>query len=329
LTVVLAVDLGRTGCRASLWSDQHDTPLAEASGDGSVGLSARDGAMVAEQAILAVVTPLLAEAGVSMVDNACVGAAGALTKDDAVHDLARRLLASIPARQIAVTSDAITSHAGALAGQPGVVLAAGTGAVAMAIGADGQFRRVDGWGPWLGDEGSGAWLGRAGLQAAARAADGRGPPTALQDAATARFGALDMLAGMLGGAANPARVVASFAPDVAEAARNRDAVAIGLLDQAAAALADSIRTGARELPGLDPVPVVIVGGLAAAGSLLLDRLHVALDGGNARLDLCAARGSSCDGARLLATHVGGIHEPRIVRADAIVHASTAGNGDQP
>jgi N-acetylglucosamine kinase-like BadF-type ATPase len=329
LAIVLAVDLGRTSCRASVWRDQQDTPLAEASGEGSVGLSADDGATVAEQAILALVKPLQAEAGVSMVDSACVGAAGALSKNDAAHELARRLLASIPARQIAVTSDAITSHAGALAGQPGVVLAAGTGAVVIAIGADGQFHRVDGWGPWLGDEGSGAWLGRAGLQAAARAGDGRGPPTVLQDAATSRFGTLAALASTLAGAANPARVVASFAPDVVEAARTGDAVADGLLDAAAAALADSIRAGAHALPGLDPVPVVIVGGLTAPGSILLERLHAALERGDARLDLRAARGSSRDGARWLATHVGGIHEPWIVRASDTSHASTAGNGDQP
>jgi N-acetylglucosamine kinase-like BadF-type ATPase len=310
-----------------VWRDHQDTLLAEASGDGSMGLSARDGAAVAEQAILAVVTPLLAEAGVSVVDSACVGAAGALTKNDAVHELARRLLASIPAHQVAVTSDAITSHAGALAGQPGVVLAAGTGAVVVAIGADGQFRRVDGWGPWLGDEGSGAWLGRAGLQAAARAGDGRSPQTSLQDAAKARFGALEALAGMLGGATNPARVLASFAPDVVAVARARDAVAIGLLDEAAAALADSICAGARALPGLDPVPVVIVGGLAAAGSILLDRIHRALGRDDARVQLCAGCGSSCNGARWLATHVGGIHEPWIVRADD--RSQAAASGDHP
>ncbi|MYS50866.1 ATPase, partial [Streptomyces sp. SID6013] len=80
-------------------------------------------------------------------------------------------------------SDAVTAHAGALGGRAGVVLAIGTGSVAVGIGADGTYARVDGWGPLLGDDGSGARIGTAGLRAALRAHDGRGPATALLDAA--------------------------------------------------------------------------------------------------------------------------------------------------
>src|SRR5699024_11905009 len=57
----------------------------------------------------------------------------------------QRLAAALPAAHAAVTSDAITSHAGALDGRPGVVCAAGTGAVTLAIGTDNTFHRVDGW----------------------------------------------------------------------------------------------------------------------------------------------------------------------------------------
>ena len=94
-----------------------------------------------------------------------------------------------------MTSDGVIAHAGALGGEPGVVLIAGTGVVALAIGADGGLRTADGWGPWLGDEGGGAWIGAAGLRAALRAHDGRGPSTTLLDAARARFGRAENLAG--------------------------------------------------------------------------------------------------------------------------------------
>ena len=315
LSIVLAVDLGRTSCRATLWDDAGEQPFASANGEGSVGLTAANGAEVAEQAILAVVAPLLARMGVSVVDRTCIGAPGALVDPERARQLAQKLVVSIPSGAVAVTSDAITSHAGALAGAPGVVLAAGTGAVVVAIGAAGQFQRVDGWGPWLGDEGSGAWLGRAGLRAAARAYDGRGPATLLQAAAQAQFGAIGTLAVRLSADSNPARTVAAFAPAIAEAARHGDHVATQLLGDAATALAESIIAGAVILNESGLVPVVILGGLTQMGAVLLDPLFEALNRGDARLQVRTAKGSSSDGARWLATHDDGIHEPWMVRVD--------------
>ncbi len=133
----------------------------------------------AQAAILAVASEL------GPVDEVIVGAAGALAAPDAARALGDALLASLRVDRVAVTSDAVIAHAGALNGEPGVVLIVGTGVVALAIGADGALRTADGWGPWLGDEGGGAWIGAAGLRAALRAHDGRGPSTTLLDAARA------------------------------------------------------------------------------------------------------------------------------------------------
>ncbi|MEO8778052.1 MAG: BadF/BadG/BcrA/BcrD ATPase family protein [Rhodanobacter sp.] len=328
---MLAVDLGRTGCRATLWADEREHRLASADGEGSVGLTAASGPEVAEQAILAVVAPLLARMGVSAVDRTCIGAPGALVDTERARQLAQKLAASLCSRAVAVTSDAITSHAGALAGAPGVVLAAGTGAVVVAIGAAGQFKRVDGWGPWLGDEGSGAWLGRAGLRAAARAFDGRGPATRLLAAAQAQFGAVGPLAVRLSADPNPARTIAAFAPAVAEAARQGDDVATQLLRDGALALADSILAGAAILNETGVVPVVILGGLTKMGSVLMDPLLEALGRSEARLQVHPANGTSTDGAWWLATHDHGIHEPWVVRVEQDVvrfgHSLATNEGD--
>ncbi len=331
MSIVLAVDLGRTGCRATVWADESGHPLASANGEGSVGLTAANGPEVAEQAIMAVVAPLLTRMGVLAVDRSCIGAPGALVDPERARQLAQKLVVSIPSGAVAVTSDAITSHAGALAGAPGVVLAAGTGAVVVAIGATGQFQRVDGWGPWLGDEGSGAWLGRAGLRAAARAYDGRGPSTRLQAAAQAQFGAVGTLAVRLSADPNPARTVAAFAPAVAEAARQGDEVATQLLRDAAMALADSVIAGAAVLDEASLVPVVILGGLTKMGAVLLDPLLEALSHSEAGLQVRPAKGTSSDGARWLATHDHGIHEPWMVRVDQGVvrfgHSLATSEGD--
>ncbi len=61
----------------------------------------------------------------------------------------------------------------------GVALIAGTGAIALGRDRYGAGRRASGWGHLLGDEGSGYDIARQALQAATRAADGRGRPTLL------------------------------------------------------------------------------------------------------------------------------------------------------
>lgn len=314
MSIVLAVDIGRTGCRAALWRGGASQPETIATGDGSLGLGAVDGAGVAEAAILAVVEPLLKTHGVDCIDAVGVGAPGALEAPAPARRLAEQLAVSLPARMTAVTSDAITSHAGALAGKPGVVLAAGTGAVTVAIGADGRFRRVDGWGPWLGDEGSGAWLGRRGLQAAARANDGRGPATVLSEAAARQFGSIGELAAKLGSDPNPARSMAAFAPAVADAARNGDPVAARLVEAGAAALARSMIAAAEALNAPGPVAAVIIGGLVNVGPILLGPLNAALERSGANLQLRPSEGTSIDGARHLALVDDGIHEPWVARA---------------
>src|SRR5271155_1336763 len=166
--VILAVDLGKTSCRAAAGGRR-----AEAAG--APGLAAPGGVRAAEAAILAVAREL------APVDEVIVGAAGALAAPDAARALGDALLASLRAERVAVTSDAVIAHAGALNGEPGVVLVVGTGVVALASGRDGSLRLAGGWGRWLGDEGGVAWVGPAGLRGALRALDGRGPSTTLLD----------------------------------------------------------------------------------------------------------------------------------------------------
>lgn len=322
----LAIDLGRTGCRAMLWRGDDAGPCATATGEGALGLTAPAGAIAAGNAILAVAAPLLAAQGMDWIGAVGIGAPGVLAAPEAARELAEHLCKSLPARSVALASDAVTSHAGALGGAPGAVLAAGTGAVVTAIGPDNQFHRVDGWGPWLGDEGSGAWLGLAGLRAAVRAHDGRGAATALREAAWQQFGGPGQLALQLSTDDNPARIAASFVPAVAHAARRGDGVAIDLIHAAAEALARSVIAGAAAIRGVTPVPVAIVGGLTELGDMLLDPLHAALQRSSVPLRVCAARGTSLDGARRLAVHAGGIHEPCVMRAGAPTDIARDGGG---
>src|ERR1700731_3185981 len=272
--MILAIDLGKTSCRASGGGRR-------AEGAGAPGLAAPGGVRAAEAAILAVASQF------GPVEELIVGAAGALTAPGAARALGEALLGQLRAERVAVTSDGVIAHAGALNGEPGVVLIAGTGVVALAIGADGALRTADGWGPWLGDEGGGAWIGAAGLRAALRAHDGRGPSTALLDAARIRFGAPKTWPAQLTDAA----ALASFAPDVLAA--EDDAMASAIVSAAAESLAATAHAAGDG-------PLAMVGGLAGVEAL------------RQRLDLVPAAGAAREGARRL----GAIHEPHVIRVRA-------------
>lgn len=82
-------------------------------------------------------------------------------------------------RPFVLDTDAAAAHVGAFNGATGVILSAGTGAIALGIDDEGERFYSDGWGPILGDEGSGYWIGLEALRAVCRAADGRGAKTRL------------------------------------------------------------------------------------------------------------------------------------------------------
>ena len=313
MPAVLAVDLGKTGCRAGLWTDHGAAPRSTREVPGTPGLAAPGGSAQAEAVVLAVARELLEAAGVRQVEAVCVGAAGALAAPEAAQALAGAVLAGLPAQVAAVTSDAVTAHAGALGCATGVALAIGTGAVAVGVGAEGAFAVVDGWGPWLGDEGSGAWIGLAGLRTALRAHDGRGEPTALQRAAVEEFGDLTRLPAALGEGGHQARRAASFAPAVARAAAEGDRAAVGILRSAAAALGGAVAAAARRSGVPEPVPLAVTGGLVHLGEPLLAPLHAALAGSSPTLRLQPPLGDPLAGARLLALRADGPHEPLITR----------------
>lgn len=76
--------------------------------------------------------------------------------------------------RLAIETDAFTMLLGAHGGQPGVIVAAGTGSVGEVLRADGSRSSVGGWGFAVGDEGSGSWLGLRAVRIAQAAMDGRG-----------------------------------------------------------------------------------------------------------------------------------------------------------
>ncbi|MEW1837084.1 BadF/BadG/BcrA/BcrD ATPase family protein [Nonomuraea angiospora] len=195
----LAIDGGQTGLRIGLAESGRIREIRELP-----GLSYAEGSPV--EAVLERIGT-----GWGPLGTVCLGLTTIL---DDPGKLAGRLLSM--ARRVLITTDVVTSHAGAFAGGEGVVLAAGTGAIALGVG-DG-IRQVDGWGYLYGDAGSGFWIGRRGLDAAFRGFDGRAEPGPLTERARAVFGDLGGLPERLYLAPDAVARIARFAVHVLELA---------------------------------------------------------------------------------------------------------------
>lgn len=175
----------------------------------------------------------------------------------------------LPVERLTAVEDTVIAQAGAFAGAPGIVVIAGTGAVAYGRDETGRIARADGWGYLLGDEGSGYDIGRRSLRAAARAFDERGPATVLLDMIPAYFTAVNLEA--VGQAVYSGQLsradVAGLAVVVGRAAANGDPVARAILEEAAASLAQTVVAVAQRL-SWDVPPVSPVGGVFEAGTMI-------------------------------------------------------------
>lgn len=294
----LAIDGGQTGLRIGLAESGRIREIRELP-----GLSYAEGSPV--EAVLERIGT-----GWGPLGTVCLGLTTIL---DDPGKLAGRLLSM--ARRVLITTDVVTSHAGAFAGGEGVVLAAGTGAIALGVG-DG-VRQVDGWGYLYGDAGSGFWIGRRGLDAAFRGFDGRAEPGPLTERAQAVFGDLAGLPERLYLAPDAVARIARFAVHVLELAgdpgravepvgdRSRpDPTARAIAEEAARELAGTVAAAARCFAKeAAAVPV------AWTGRLLRDPgLRAGFEAELARLlpqaTLRPPAGDSLAGAALLAASTG-------------------------
>jgi glucosamine kinase len=163
---------------------------------------------------------------------------------------------------------------------------------------DGAPRIIGGHGFLLGDEGGAFWIGREGLRAVLRAADGRGPSTALAGPASSRFDGLHDLGARLHAADRPVDSIARFAPDVLVEAEAGDAVASALVESAVDELVGLVESASAAVGDESAVPVALGGRLLSEGPLRR-RLADALARRVPAADVRTADGSPLDGAMLL------------------------------
>ena len=213
----------------------------------------------------------MAAAGIDRFEVACFGLAGVGRESD--RDLLLPAIRELGlADKIILEHDAAIALAGATAGQPGVVVLAGTGAMAFGMNNKGETRRAGGWGSILADEGSAYYIGRRALAAACRAYDGRGHETALVSKLTGHFGLnhfTDIVRKIYKEEASPQKI-ASLAPLVSQLAEAGDRIAAEILKDAAEELALAARAVIKGLNMEDEeFQVAASGSVFKAGELLL------------------------------------------------------------
>ncbi len=154
----------------------------------------------------------------------------------------------------------------------GVGVTCGTGINCVGLAPDGSTAGFLALGMITGDWGGGGELGVEAQWNAVRAADGRGPQTALREAVPAYFGLkepLEVAEALHLGEISWDRI-ASLAPIVLQVADAGDEVARGLVMRLAREIFLLVKSAITRL-GLagDPVPVVLGGGILASGNALL------------------------------------------------------------
>jgi glucosamine kinase len=289
LTRSLTIDAGQTGIRARLHTGNGQWVPFEFGGIRT------DSALIPQLGEVVATVASQTRHPISSVSAGISGFSQAETDP-------RELLASgaaLGVREVFLAHDSVTSYLGALGDERGVVVAAGTGVVTLAVGAT-DVARIDGWGNLIGDAGSGYWLGRAALDAVMRAYDGRGPATALSAVMRADFPNLEMA--YLELQADPLRVsrIAAYSRQVTELA-STDAVAATICDGAAAELVLSAATGLRRVrEDTRESPVVCgIGGVLRAPEIS-ERFERGLRRRWPAVDIRPAIANALDGAEYLA-----------------------------
>lgn len=264
---VLAVDGGNSKADVALVG--HEGELLAALRGGTISHQAV-GLEPGMDRLATLVERLRTEAGLAA--NGPVAEIGVYSVAGADFPSDERLLARALGRRRFAAADVVLNDSfGALrAGTDrgwGVVLICGQGVNAAAVAPDGRSARFPAVGDISGDWGGGTSVGMAGLAAAVRARDGRGPRTALERLVPARFGLRrpDAVTRALYDGRIRGGRIGELSPVVFAAAREGDAVARSIVDRLATELATMANALIRRLRlrRLD-VEVVLGGGVFRA-----------------------------------------------------------------
>lgn len=231
----------------------------------------------------------------------CAMTGGAEFKEEVIASILR-------ARHLRVGHDAPAALAGATGGSPGVVVIAGTGAVAYGENSRGEIAQAGGRGHLFGDEGSAYWMAKEGVRRAMMAEDGLTGRTDLHQLALAHFQKTSLRALALSVYSEEISrdQLAAFAGAVHGAAQDGDETAHAIISEAGSALAALAAAVTRKLYDLsESADVACVGGVFR-GALARASFAASLATDSPRARVVNSRYDPATGALLLAYRAAGV-----------------------
>ena len=255
----MGIDAG--GSKTVAWLADGEGHLVGEGRAGGANLHSA-GELATEKALYEVIQAALGPQA-SLPDVVCVGMAGMDRAED--EAVVRGILRRLGFRHDAfAVNDAFVALVAGADEDPGVVVIAGTGSIAYGVGPAGMAARAGGWGEVYGDEGSAFWVGARAIAAVVRAADRRGPQTALSTLVLRHAGVdrIDGLVRQIYDRQDRRQAIAAMAGLVAVAEADGDAVSSEILTAAATELALAARSVIEQL-GMrgEAFRVVLSGGL--------------------------------------------------------------------
>jgi N-acetylglucosamine kinase-like BadF-type ATPase len=257
----------------------------------------RVGAEAAEHNLRVLLKDLYAKAGLTAVHAGSVGVASASLPGTVEWITA--VLKDFGVERSEVVGDEVIALDAAFQGGPGILQIAGTGSNTIGRAPDGSRECAGGYSSRLGDEGSGYWIGVNSVRRALHAYD-REEPTQILAKVGEIWGthSLEDLVSL--GDSTPGPDFAALAPAINELAEAGDAVALGVLKQAAADLVDFVllvRKKLRARHGISAeVPVAWTGGVVEKMTLVREAFFAGLHAAAPEMPVAKQAAVSLEGA---------------------------------
>jgi N-acetylglucosamine kinase-like BadF-type ATPase len=273
MSAVLGIDGGGTRTRASIVDGERVLAFGE---NGSIK-RLRVGADVAEENLRALLKDVFAQAGLHGVKAASAGVASATMPG--VKEWVTAVFDDFGVERSEVVGDEVIALDGAFKGGPGILQIAGTGSNCIGRAPDGGRESAGGWSSRLGDEGSGYWIGLHAVRRGLSALD-REEPTRILETVSRLWGTKTIEELVNLGDSSPGPDFAALAPAISQLAEEGDAVAMGVLGQAAADLVGSVllvRAKLRRKHNLaGEVPVAWIGSVIGKSRLVREQFFAGL-----------------------------------------------------
>ena len=243
---------------------------------------------------------LLKDLGIPVSRILATGLGVAGISGPGVKDTLHEILTELGLKNLCIVGDQAAALRGALGHEPGILLIAGTGSIAMGQGPKG-IERAGGFGHHVGDEGSGYALGKIFLAETIKCLDGQRDPGPLTRAVVEVLDHSDPVARIMDlfyGVPFDKSRIARYAVVMDQLLEAGDPETLAIAKREAGSLLTLVRTVAKKIGGSDLK-------LVPAGSLLKSKFYrqVFLDlmaESGETYDLVEARADAASGAAMLA-----------------------------